>query len=212
MKAAEALSRLRSLGVPVVSTGDAAVALDLAIDAASHTLRRLAHEGLVSALRRGLWSIDGPPDRLALAEYLTAPQPAYVSLQSAMYLRGMIEQIPEVVYLVSLGRSQTITTSVAVYRVHHVPPELFGGFEYLPDRGVKLAVPEKAIIDLLYLSGTRLRTFRSLPELELPRGFRMGTARRWIAKIPSPRLRTLVERRFEESVRPARGGGRAPEA
>lgn len=144
------------------------------------------------------------PDRLTLPEHLTAPHPSYVSLQSALYRRGMIDQIPEVVYAVSTGRSARIKTSLGAFSVHHIPPELFGGFESLPDSGVKLALPEKALIDLLYLSGTPLRLFRSLPELELPPRFKTSLAHEWTRRIPSPRLRALVERRFDEVVKAAR--------
>ncbi len=196
MRATEAFRRLSALGVSVLRTTDVASALGLRVDAASQLLRRLHDDGLVSSLRRGLWYLGTAPDRMALVEHLTAPHPAYVSLQSALYARGMISQIPETTYVVSLGRSGGIKTSVGVFSVHHVPPALFGGFEYLPESGIKLALPEKALVDLLYLSGTSLRLFRSLPELELPRGFRAGESRRWFRRIPSPRLRSLVERRF----------------
>jgi predicted transcriptional regulator of viral defense system len=204
VNASEAMKRLRAMGAPVFSTSDAGVALGLRIDAASHTMRRLSESGLIVALRRGLWSLDQPSDPLGLVEYLTAPYPAYVSLQSALYLRGMVDQMPAVVYAVSPGRTQKIKTSVANYSIHHIPPEFFGGFEFRAESGVKLAIPEKAIVDLLYLSGTPLRLFRSLPELELPPEFRVRTARAWIERIESPRLRALVKNRFAELMRMAR--------
>jgi hypothetical protein len=178
----------------------------LPVDGASHTLRRLHQAGLVHSLRRGVWAVGEVPDSLALAEHLCAPHPAYVSLQSALYLRGMILQVPAVVYVVSLGRSRRIRTPIATYSVHHIVPELFGGFEYSPEKGIKLASAEKALVDLTYLSGTRLRLFRSLPELTLPKGFGVATARRWIRAVPSQRLRTLVARRFEEIVARAASG------
>jgi hypothetical protein len=134
---------------------------------------------------------------MSLVEYLARPYPAYVSLQSALYLRQMIEQIPAVVYAITLGRSARIRTPAATCSFHHLPAELFGGFEHDPGTGVKLALPEKALFDVLYLSGTRTRLFRSLPELELPPGFRLGEVRRWMARIPSGRLRRLTLRRLE---------------
>jgi predicted transcriptional regulator of viral defense system len=206
MNATEALRRLRALGVSVVTTTDAAVALGLPVDATSHTLRRLGAAGHVLAVRRGLWAVGPAPDPLSLGEHLTAPFPAYVSLQSALYLRGMIHQIPEVTYLVSLGRSRRLTTAVGTFSVHHVPPELFGGFDYLPDAGLKLARAEKALVDLCYLSGTRCRRFRALPELTLPLGFGLAAARRWLRQVPSPRLRTLAARRFAAVVARCRAG------
>src|ERR1700760_4654586 len=64
MNASEALSRLRGLGTLAVTTSDAAALLQLAPDAASHTLRRLAAAGLVTPVRRALWG-NGPSGRSA---------------------------------------------------------------------------------------------------------------------------------------------------
>jgi predicted transcriptional regulator of viral defense system len=200
MNAADALGQLRSLRVPVLTTSDAAAALGLRIDAASQTLRRLGRAGLVFPLRRGLWAIDAPPDRLLLAEYVTAPYPAYVSLQSALYLRGMIEAIPQVVYVVSLARSASVRMAGTAFSIHHLPAELFGGFDRDEQTGVKLARPEKALFDMAYLSGTRARLFRSVPEIAIPRGLKVADARSWIGRIGSPRLRTLTSNRFDALI------------
>lgn len=198
MNAREALGRLRRLHVPVATTSDAAAVLGVSTAAASLTLRRLASSGLITAVRRGVWALSDRPDPLALAEHVTAPHPSYVSLQTALYRRGMITQIPSMIYLVSLARSDRIETKVGTYSVHHIRPELFGGFEHDPASGMKLAIPEKALFDFLYLSPTRGRLFAALPELELPRGFRRSVTRAWTDRIPSRRLRTIVLRRLDE--------------
>ena len=84
----------------------------------------------------------------------------------------------------------------ASYSLHHVAPGFFDGFEVLGS-GVKLATPEKALVDLFYLSSTSTRFFSSLPEIEFPRRFQRRVARGWVARIPSQRLRTLADRRLE---------------
>ncbi|MBN1611503.1 MAG: type IV toxin-antitoxin system AbiEi family antitoxin domain-containing protein [Polyangiaceae bacterium] len=201
MNAREALGRLRRLRVPAATTSDAAAVLGLSVEAASHTLRRLAASGLVTPVRRGLWALSDQADPLALAEYVTAPYPSYVSLQTALYRRGMIGQIPSSIYLVSLARSDLVETGVGTYSVHHVRPELFGGFEHDPQSGTKLASPEKALFDFFYLSPTRGRLFVALPELELPRGFRRSAVREWVDRIPSARSRTIVTRKLESVLR-----------
>ncbi len=203
MNAREALGRLRSLQIPAATTADAAAVLGLSTEAASHTLRRLASSGLVTSVRRGLWALSDRPDPLALAEYVTAPYPSYVSLQTALYRRGMIAQIPSMIYLVSLARGDRVETKVGTYSVHHIRPELFGGFEHDAASGTKLALPEKALFDFLYLAPTRGRLFAALPELELPRGFRRSEARAWADRIPSRRSRTIVQRALDEVL--ARG-------
>jgi len=198
VNAREALGRLQGLRVPAATTADAAAVLGISVEAASHTLRRLAASGLVTRVRKGLWALGGSPDPFLLAEHVTAPYPSYLSLQTALFRRGMIEQIPNLIYVVSLGRGGRVKTGFATLSVHHVQPEMFGGFETVADSGIKLALPEKALVDFLYLSPTRSRLFAALPELELPPSFRRRVARAWVRRIPSERLRTLVGKKLEE--------------
>jgi hypothetical protein len=204
MRAVDVLGRLRVLRVPAFTTSDAAAAVGLPIEATSQALRRLAAAGLVTPVRKGLWTTRESPDPLTLGDYVTAPHPSYVSLQSALHLHGMIEQIPNVTYLVSLGRTARITTRVGTYSVHHVGPQLFGGATMDHRTGVRLASPEKALIDFLYLSPARSRLFARLPELELPAGFRRVEARRWAGRIPSARVRTIVARELDRLLGPRR--------
>lgn len=197
MNASEALRRLRRLGVPVIATADAATALGQSSFAASKTLARLADAELLTRVRHGLWTADEHVDAYRLAEPLLAPMPAYVSLHSALHLHGMVEQIPSITYVVSLARSRRIATPHGTFSVHHIAPELFGGFVEAAG-GFKLATAEKTLFDVAYLSGGRSRLFRSLPELELPRGFRRRELHYWLARIAGERSRTMTARRLEE--------------
>lgn len=196
MNAREAYAKLRGLGVPVIRTSDAAIALDLALPAAAQTLAALAKSKLVSSIRQGLFWVDGSVDPDRLPEYLTAPLPSYLSLHTALHRRGMIEQIPEVLYAATLARSQRVNSQVGSFSFHHLAPEVFGGFEELPN-GVKLATPEKALFDFAYLSAGKSRLFVALPELELPRKFRRAELDRWVAKVPSERSRTITRRKLD---------------
>jgi predicted transcriptional regulator of viral defense system len=196
MTSAEALARLRAFGIPLLDTSEAAAALELATPATTQTLGRLAAAKLVQRIRPGVWYVDArAPNLYALADAITAPFPSYVSLQSALYAHGMIEQIPGVTYLISLARTQTLRTTIGSYSIHHITPELFDGFEARSD-GTKLATPEKALFDVAYLSGGRSRRFAHLPELELPR-MRVTKLRDWISRIVSPRKRSMVTTRLQ---------------
>ena len=197
MNAPRALGLLHGLHTPAFTTSDAAARIGLSLPATSQTLRRLRAAGLVQLLRRGLWSVREHLDPLVLAEYVAAPYPAYVSLHTALRLHGMIEQIPAVVYVVSLARSHRVPTSLGTFSIHRIEPAFFGGFETPTRSEAKIATPEKALLDVFYLSGVRSRLFASLPELTLPSGFRFDHAQAWIRRIPSARLRTLVTRRLD---------------
>jgi predicted transcriptional regulator of viral defense system len=197
VNARDAFAKLRQLGVPVIDTADAAAALRLSTSAATKTLARLAEAGLVTSIRQGTWWVNGTIDPYRLPEFLTAPLESYVSLHTSLYLHGMIEQIPSVIYAVSLARTQRVATQVAAFSIHHVAPEVFGGFEETAS-GVKLASPEKALFDFAYLSAGRSRLFTALPELELPRRFRSAELKRWLARIPAERSRTITQRKLDE--------------
>lgn len=148
--------------------------------------------------------IEEKLDPLAVAPYLTAPYPSYISLQTALHIHGMTSQIPALIYTVTTDRARQIETAVGVFSVHKIAPEFFLPEAFEVDGNVRLASPEKALLDVLYLSATRDRRFAALPELELPSKFNIKRARNWIKKIPSMRMRKIVESRFElvmETVR-----------
>lgn len=196
MNLAQALSRLRRLDVPVFTTAEAGVALGATVGAASKTLQRLRDADLVRSIRRGLWTLDAELSPLVVPEYLTAPAASYVSLQTALHLHGMIEQIPSVVYAVTLARTQRVETDLGTFSLHRIGPSFFGGFDVAPRTGAKIATPEKALLDVFYLSAGRSRLFSSLPELDLPTDFRVDELRAWVQLIASRRVRTVVERRL----------------
>ncbi len=191
MRLLDALSALQAMNAPVFETQDAAARLRISPANASKALARLAAAGHLVRLRRGTWAFPDRIDPLALPEYVTSPFPSYVSLQSALYLHGMISQVPAVTYAVSLARTRRVTTPLGVISIHHVDPSFFFGFNIVGDGG-RLATPEKALIDFLYLRPARSRLFRALPELELPRRFRSREARAIVRRIPSLRRRAFV--------------------
>lgn len=181
-----------------METGDAAILLGLGKAHASKVLARLAQAGHLVALKRGAWALSGRLDPLALPEWLTAPQPAYVSLQSALYHHGLLSQIPSLVYAVSLARTRRYDTSLGAVSIHHVASAFFFGFETVGDKGIRIASPEKALLDVFYLAPARSRLFTSLPELEKPAKFDVREARRMIERIPFPARRRMVAQRFEQ--------------
>lgn len=196
MSASSDLASLRAMGRPVVTTRDTAIRLGRTESAASHLLRRLADAGAIRPVRRGLWAIESDVDPMQLVPWVTAPYPSYVSLWSAFHGQGMLSQIPRETHVVSLGRPQRVDTSLGVLIVHHVAPEIFGGYETSAD-GIALATPAKAIFDMAYLSATHGRRFRHLPEVNLGRGYRGRDTRAWVSRIPSARLRAITLQRIE---------------
>lgn len=196
MTAMEAYQRLKEL--LVFRTVDAATMLAMNMDACTKMLSRLAAQHLLIRVCRGLWAWPETDPNL-LPEMISAPHPSYVSFQSALYSHGMISQIPRVIYAATLARARQVRTPLGTISFHHLPQELFGGFDAHGPHGVKMASPEKALVDTLYLAPTRSRLFARLPELELPKGFDPKKARAWTDHIPSERRRQQVRRAIASS-------------
>lgn len=201
MTGAEALGRLRALGVPVVTNAQAATVWGQSVSATTHTLLRLAHAGLVQRIRHGLWATEEISDPLALASALTQPYPCYGSTWTALARHGMIEQIPRAISVVSLGRSQTIETSAGSFVIHHIHPDLYGGM--VGDARSLLATPEKALFDTAYLLGVRGQGRVALPELTLPDGFDDNAVHNWVERVPSLSLRTFTRNQVERLLKGA---------
>jgi len=201
MRRVDAYNDLLELGRPVVETREAAARLRISGNTTVKTLRALETAGLVRQVRRGLWALDPETSPTALAPYLTAPYPAYISFWSALARHDMIEQIPASIEVASLDRTQRIETAFGTFQVHRLAPEVFTGYEGDPDRGY-IATPEKAFFDLAYVRAPRGAMPR-LPELTLPDGFRPELFEAWLERIPRPRLRTLVARGIESALRQA---------
>ncbi len=200
MRLLDAHAKLVTLKQDVLRTNDAAACLGVTIPHASHILRRLAKAGFFVPLARGKWACHRAVDPLVLPEYLTAPAPSYISFQSALYYHGMISQIPSVIYAASLARTCRYKTSIATVSIHHIQPDFFFGFEVVGQSNIKMAIPEKALLDVLYLSTVRSLLFSALPELEIPSTFKKEKALKMLEKIPSLQKRTLVCEKLQKHL------------
>jgi len=192
MTLVEAFAKIEALGQSFFETKDVAALLRVENSNANKIVSRLARGGLILPIARGKWALRTRLNNLAIAEHLTSPYPAYISLQSALYHHGMISQIPAVTYAVSIARTRRYKTPVGTFSIHHVVPDFFCGFN---DSGTaKIATPEKALVDVFYLGPTRTRFFVKLPELEYPQGFSWKKAFAMAAKIKGRARRTFVEK------------------
>jgi predicted transcriptional regulator of viral defense system len=192
---------LQGLGVRTIKTAQAATAWRVSVSAASKMLRELASAGLIESLRHGLWLLDRDATAESLATEITAPYPSYVSHVSALYMYGVIDQVPTDVHVVSAAEPRRIESSRGAYRLHRMPTDLFGGYTNV--RGVNLATVEKSLFDWAYLSVASGRADARLPETEWPSSFRRAEVDSWVRRIADPRLRTmtksLVDRRLASS-------------
>ena len=204
MRSADAYADLLRLGRPVVEIREAATRLGLSEKRTTGHLRTLEEAGLVRRIRPGLWALQPEIDLFAVSPHLTVPFPAYVSVWSALARHGMIEQIPRSISVVSTGRSKRLRTTLGVYEIHHIVPELFDGFTGSTESGY-IATPEKALFDTVYLRAPAGGTLH-LPEIELPATFDKSKLHQWLDEIERPRLRTLVGSGLDKALAAAASG------
>jgi predicted transcriptional regulator of viral defense system len=120
-------------------------------------LSRWAKAGKIYQLRRGLYTLAPPYNKIDPHPFLIANQMArgsYVSCQSALAYYGLIPEYVPVTISVTGDRPARRKTPSSVFEFHHVKPDLLFGYlrtEVGPGQEAFIARPEKALIDLVYL-------------------------------------------------------------
>jgi predicted transcriptional regulator of viral defense system len=121
-------------------------------------------------------------------------KPSYVSLESAL---AHYQLIPESVYgitSVSTRRSYRFPSAVADLRYRTVKPRLYFGYDLAAGgaRRVKIARPEKAILDFLYLN-PRLRSEADFESLRID-------AERFFHLVDDSEFRTALARFAQKTL------------
>lgn len=201
MKSIDIYQILLKLNVDSVTTNDVCTKLNIEKSAASKSLRRLALSGYMIQLKRGLWCFKEKSDLFKIPQILTAPFPSYISLQTALYLHGMISQMSSIIYAVSIARTQKYVNALGTFSIHHIQPDIFRGYEQDIKTGINLATPEKALFDFCYLNPAKSHLFHALPELELPDNFRFAELNQFLQKIQSEKKRKITEHQIEQVLK-----------
>jgi predicted transcriptional regulator of viral defense system len=196
-----AFEHLRRLGSPVFRTGEAALALGEPDSTAQATLDVLAKRGLLTRLRRGWWLLPGPEplDVGSLAPHLAAPFRAYVSFEAALFRHGWITQIPPRVTVATLGRGRRIATAVGTFELRQLPPEVFGPGDAADPPW--LATPEKAALDWAYRAAHGGYRSARFPEVEPTDRVDAAALARYVARIPSSRVRATTARILQQRMK-----------
>lgn len=125
---------------------------------------RLANEGRLIRLKKGVYLVDPNFSKKRIHEFLIANHlngPSYVSMHTALRYYGLI---PERVYEISsmtTRYTKKFRNKYGLYSYIHCSPEYFNiGLTLIQEEGVTfmMATPEKALCDLMiYTSGLNLR-------------------------------------------------------
>ena len=133
------------------SVREIAMLLSISVPAAAMLLIRAEKKDLVFRVKN-LWinKLNQPSlQEIAFALY----SPSYMSLESALFYHQCLSQSPKGrITLITSGRPQKIWTPVGNIQYFHVIKRLFYGFD-----AHRMAYPEKAWLDLIYLRGLQGR-------------------------------------------------------
>lgn len=182
----------------VFSTRAFAVASGVSLSAATRQLGRYAARGLLVRLTRGIWANTKHPyfSPLCAVPALLGTEQGYVSFLTALHLHGIVSQIPATTQIATTGPSRLLRSPIGQFEFFHIQPRLMTtGVMWSETRcPYRIATPEKALLDTLYLSTRKGRRFRMLPELELGRGFNQRRfARLLTTLIHDVRIRSAVQ-------------------
>jgi len=126
-------------------------------------LHRLVSSGLVTRVARGWYGNPySPPSIEEIAMVLRSP--SYISMEYALGHHGILSQIPFTITLVSTLPIYTFTTDRTTFEYHQISPALYMGY-VTDDRGISIASPEKALLDLIHIRLGRGHTQESLASL-----------------------------------------------
>ena len=192
---------LQLVGRPVFTTREIALLRNGALSATSHALSQLEKKSVIRRVKRGIWCMPSDPrfSPFSAVPFLLPGQRSYVSFLSALHLHGIIEQIPQIIYVATTGHGRIIRTSIGAYSFHQLSPEFFCGFDwYGKQQNFLIAAPEKALVDSFYLSSRKSRRFSTLPELNFGASFSFARARRWARSIPDKRIQGHVLKKIRE--------------
>jgi len=188
----------------IFKTRDYANHQKLSMSAASKKLSHLKKNKLLTHVTKGLWANTGHPyfHPASCVPYLLNNESGYVSFLTALHFHGLLSQIPKTIQVATTGHSRTLDSPVAYYEFIQIKPELMQ--EHLTWSETQLpyllATPEKALIDVLYISTRKNRRFFRMPELTLTSDLiNKGAFRKLFNQLPlSTRILNAMQLRAEE--------------
>ena len=139
------------------------------------TLNRWVTNGYIIRLRNGIYAFQHfatqPNADLIAANRIY--RPSYISTYSALAHYGMIPEFVAQTTSVTTLKTITFSNELGEFSYRHIKPSLFFGYHIIASttlRDILIATPEKALIDLLYLSPV-LKTEQDMLDLRLDEEF-----------------------------------------
>ena len=142
------LKELQSINKPYFTINDLGKVLNLPEKSLRVTCTRLVKSGDIYRLRKNIYALDNSPQNIQKIANLIY-WPSYLSFESALALYGIINQIPYTSIFATKLKTKKITLADQSIEYHQIAPNLF--FGYTLQKDLFIALPEKALLDQLYL-------------------------------------------------------------
>jgi len=162
-------------------------------------LSRWVKAGKIYQLRRGLYSIAPPYQRIQPHPFLIAnhlQKASYISLQSALSFYGLIPEVVNITTSVSTGRPELLDTPLGRFEFRHIKTELLTGYQMIELSGqhALVARPEKALLDLIYLQpGGDSNVYLKELRLQNTEKLDKDLLRKQVQKFNTPKLENAVK-------------------
>jgi len=151
--AKDKVSILLSADSPFFTLSSLQAILNLTRESSRTAAFRLVERGILIRMRRDLYALVNRNYSLySLANALH--QPSVISLETALNYWGLIVQVPQVIFSVSL-RSYRYETDNTEFIYRRIEPSLFR-FGQVKSEDFHITEPEKAFLDALYMKSKGL--------------------------------------------------------
>ena len=151
--AKDKVSILLSADSPFFTLSSLQAILNITRESSRTAAFRLVERGILIRMRRDLYALVNRNYSLySLANALH--QPSVISLETALNYWGLIVQVPQVIFSVSL-RSYRYETDNTEFIYRRIEPSLFR-FGQVKSEDFHITEPEKALLDTLYMKSKGL--------------------------------------------------------
>lgn len=163
MKAMEFIKTLERLKRPFYSIADIEKITGLSRNSIYVVMKRWVDEGILERIGTGIYrpfTTKPAVENVAAALYL----PNYLSFESALSRHGILNLVPYTLTFATTRKSKRMTIDGRDIEFRQIKKELFWGYEM--EGGIYVAKPEKAFLDLVYITSRGLASI-DLDEMNL---------------------------------------------
>jgi predicted transcriptional regulator of viral defense system len=149
------ITNLEKINKLYFTTADVARALGITLRSANVSASRYCGKGYIVRVKKGVYVLKSKWETLSEEEVFILANilqtPSYISLGTALSYYGITTQLQQgYIESIALKRTKTVEIGDISFTFTRTGKNLYYGFTR--DKGVFMALPEKAFLDVLYLS------------------------------------------------------------